>query len=243
MADADDATVRMVVAAAISAAGPMGSNPVAWQAKISALIPQCAAMLEMQSRQAHQAKQVLEAAVFTAVYLSHEREESSTRAIVTLAKNAEGETETIRTNRTDRADGRALVEQLNRLTSGQEIRVWKAIEEMSGRQDRKVRVLVHFQPLTRNAAQASDTPSPPVREGAGDAPEEGASTPPPPAAPAPNIDPRVATIRANIKAAKDVPRTVACFKAKGWAKAEDIPEASLERALYMSLHEGEEPFR
>lgn len=236
---ADDNTVRMAVAAAIAAAGPMGSNPGLWNAKIAALIPQCAAMVDEHSRQFHQAKQVLEAAVFTTTYLSHEVEESSTRAVVTLLKNAEGETEQIRTERTDRPAGRAMLDQLGRLTRGQEIRVWKAIEEMTTRSDRKVRILVHFQPTFKHAAD----PTPPPTDGQ----QTGESAPPPespapPAAPSPTVDPRVQAIRDNIAASKDRSRTVACFKAKGWALATEIPEDQLERALYMSLHEGEEPF-
>lgn len=235
---ADEATIRAAVAAALSAAGDAGPGGYAWRERVMRLIPECAVMLDLGSRESQLAKEVLEAAIFSSVYHSHEVEESSTRAVVTLIKNDAGETETIRTMRTDSSLGKAMLGKLGNLKSGQPVVIWKAIEEMSGRADRKVRVLVHLEP--RRMSAPTPTGPPPEERQAGAPPAAEVHRQPGP--PATDGDIREA-IRRNIKASKNPDATLAAIRARfGVQMAKDIPDADLEVALYMSLHEGEEAF-
>lgn len=235
----DDATIRAAVQAAIAAAGNAGPGGVAWRSTVMRLIPECAAMLELGSRESQLAKQVLEAAIFSSVYHSHTIEESSTRAIVTLVKNDAGETETIRTMRTDNSLGKAMLSKLGALQQGQQVVIWKAIEEMANRADRKVRVLVHLE-ARRMSAPPTPTGPPPAEERQAEAPPAPVR-PQEPVAPAEG-DVREA-IRQNIRLAKDQDKTLEAIRKRyGITYAKDIPEDKLEEALYMSLHEGETPF-
>jgi hypothetical protein len=143
--------IPSIIAAAIAAAGPKGSNDGAWKAKINEAIPHVASMLGEHSRQWRIAAEVLGASVFTATYVDHAVEESSTRVLVHLdtgkpTKNYPDGIEPIRTHRTDNAQGRSMKERLDRLSAGDEVVVWKALESMGdGADANKVRVLVHFE--------------------------------------------------------------------------------------------------
>jgi hypothetical protein len=145
--------IPSVIAAAVAAAGPMGNNPGAWKGKVNNAIPAIAAMMHETTRQWKIAEEVLGASVFHATYVSHEIEDSSTRVVVLIdtgkaTKNYPTGIEPIRSHRTDNAQGRHMLERLNRLKPGQEIMVWKTMESMGeGVDANKVRVLVHFEPL------------------------------------------------------------------------------------------------
>jgi hypothetical protein len=238
----DDITVQMAVAAAIASAGPSGANTHDWYKRVMTKIPQAAAWIAAGSRPFELAKQVAEAQHFTGILRGVEIEESSKRGIISLA-NRNGEIEKLRTNPQWSPHGKAIYDALQRVQVGSLIMVWKAIENVQGDATKKVRVVVHFEVLRgpEDAAQGQVPTQPPEREGAGRAPEEEPSISPP-VPPVPNEDPRREAIRENIKAAKNPARIKAEFKKLGWTKAADIPEADLEKALFMSLHEGEEPF-
>lgn len=242
---ADDSMVQLAVAAAIAAAGPAGAGGKAWEDRVMANIPQVAAWMSEGARPFELAKQVAEAALFRAVYRGYEMEESSQRAVVQLVSDR-GEVEHIRTNPVYRPHGASLVRKLDRVQSGAECLVWKVNEPMAGTKDRNVRVLVHLQ-VIKNAAPedppSSGSPTPAEQPGVEREPEV-PDTPPAPPAPTPQEGDVRAAISANIRALAEAPRkrALAGMRAKGWQTAADVPDDMLDLALYMSLHEGQEPF-
>ena len=143
--------IPSIIAAAVAAAGPKGSNEGQWKAKINDAIPHIASMIHDGSRQWKIAEEVLGASVFVATYVDHAVEESSTRVVVHIdtgkaTKNYPDGIEPIRSHRTDNAQRRSMKERLDKLTKGDEIVVWKALEAMGdGADANKVRVLVHFE--------------------------------------------------------------------------------------------------
>lgn len=182
MSEEHDKVIPSILAAAVAAAGPMGSNVGAWKGKVNAAIPAVAAMMHETTRQWKIAEEVLGASVFHATYVSHKLEESSTRVVVTIdtgkpTKNYPDGLEPIRTHRTDNAQGRSMAARLDQLAAGDEIMVWKALEAMGdGADANKVRVLVHFDTLPKR------TNSPGRGEAAGTAPaSDGQPVEPPPA--------------------------------------------------------------
>jgi hypothetical protein len=156
-----DENVPMIIAAAIAAAGPRGSNDAAWKAKVNEAIPHVVSMIGEGSRQSKIATEVLGASVFVAQYVRHEVEQSSTRCVVWLnsgrpSRNYPDGIEPIRSHRTDNAQGRAMKECLDRLSPGDELVVWKALEEAG---ENKVRVLVHFETRPKREVSVSGFPS------------------------------------------------------------------------------------
>ena len=168
----DNEIIPGVIAAAIAAAGPRGDNEAAWRAKINAAIPAIAAMMNPPEKDAKGSKQwqvaseVLGATVFTAEYVSHAIEESSTRVVVQLdsgkpSKNYPDGVEPIRTHRTDGAQGKAMLAKLKQLTAGDSVVVWKAMEAMSGAAaGEKARVLVHLETRPKWKRDENMTPAP-----------------------------------------------------------------------------------
>jgi hypothetical protein len=157
---ADD-NIPMIIAAAVAAAGPRGSNDAAWKAKINEAIPHIASMISEGSRQTKIATEVLGASVFVAEYVRHELEPSSTRCVVWLnsgrpSRNYPDGIEPIRSHRTDNAQGRSMKERLDQLSPGDELVVWKALEEAG---ENKVRVLVHFETRPKREVSVSGFPS------------------------------------------------------------------------------------
>jgi len=153
--------IPMIIAAAVAAAGPRGSNDAAWKAKINEAIPHIASMISEGSRQTKIAQEVLGASVFIAEYVRHEVESSSTRCVLWLnsgrpSRNYPDGIEPIRSHRTDNAQGRAMKERLDQLKPGDEIVVWKALEEAG---ENKVRVLVHFETRPKREVSVSGSPS------------------------------------------------------------------------------------
>jgi hypothetical protein len=173
---ASDDELRAIVLGAISAAPAMsGLQAGAWIAKVNEAIPHVAAMMrrgllpEHDSRQIRNAREVAEAEVFTGVYLSHEMDPPkagkppSTRVLVHFrSERQDAKAETIRTHRTDTSAGKVMQARLDKLESGARIVIYKAMEEMSGSQGRKVRTLVHFETLPQrtDTQQAAKSGSP-----------------------------------------------------------------------------------
>lgn len=156
---------RMAVAAAFSFAGQPGNSEAAWRVRFNEGVLRAAA--QMNGRAAKMAQEVLDADVFRAEYLGHELEESSTRLLVhvrsdTTAKsdaNDDG-TETLRTERTDNALGRAMQKRLEAIQPGTTILVFKYIEHMEGRGSKnKVRIMKHFEFLAPPSGDATPSPS------------------------------------------------------------------------------------
>jgi len=239
----DDSVAQMAVAAAIASAGAAGSDVRGWENRVKAMIPRITAMLTDEGQYGARAlaKQVGEAQVFRVVFDGYEMEESSKRAVVQLI-NSKGEVEPIRTNPNYPPHGLAIIDQLSRLQKGTEILVWKAIETMQDRQDRKVRVLVHFQVLKGPVKADAATAAPPERTA-----ERGRAQDAPPSEPGPSAPEQAASPRlirhCLAQLAPDARgRVVAALKTHGWANADSIPEDKLARALYMVQHDGEEPF-
>lgn len=171
MSDHDE-IIPGVVAAAIAAAGPRGTNEAEWRAKINAAIPAIAAMMNPPEKDAKGSKQwqiaseVLGASVFTGEYVSHEVEASSTRAVVKIdtgreSKNYPDGIEPIRTHRTDGAQGKAMLKKLEQLEPGESVVVWKALEQMAGAASgEKARVLVHLETRPKWKRDENMTPAP-----------------------------------------------------------------------------------
>ena len=160
--------IPSIIVAAVAAAGPKGSNDAQWKAKINDAIPQIAAMLNDRTRQWHIAEEVLGAAVFVAAYVDHTVEESSKRCVVRIdsgkpSKNYPDGIEPIRTHRTDNAQGKAMKERLDKLTKGDEIVVWKAIEA-SDDGNEKYRVLVNFETRPKRKDTQDRTPTGTVKD-------------------------------------------------------------------------------
>jgi hypothetical protein len=161
-----DEIIPAIIAAAVAAAGPKGANDGAWKAKVNEAIPHIASMVNPASRQWHIAEEVLGASVFVGTYVDHHVEESSTRCVVHIdtgkaTKNYPDGIEPIRTHRTDNAQGRSMKERLDRLSAGDELVVWKALESMGdGADANKVRVLVHFETRPKRKDSPGRSPAP-----------------------------------------------------------------------------------
>ena len=155
-----------IIAAAIAAAGPKTGSEAAWKAKINELIPSIVSMMGDGSRQTRIAQEVIGASVFVAEFVRYEVEESSTRCVVWLnsgrpSRNYPDGIEPIRSHRTDNAQGRAMQEKLNQLQPGDEVVVWKALEEAG---DNKVRVLVHLEKRPGRSEKPAYKPDPPQEQ-------------------------------------------------------------------------------
>lgn len=156
-----------VVLAAVNAAGPVGSNQAAWRARIrDDLVPMIAAMVRPGSPLLQRAEHVMDAAVFGGELVGMELESSSTRVIVkfrsetTSKTDADGDgTETIRTYRTDSAQGKAQYRRLQEAGIGAKLLIYKFMED-TGNAGREVRVLAHFEVLSTGTRSESPPPGP-----------------------------------------------------------------------------------
>lgn len=231
----DDQTLRMAVAAAVAASGQNAPYE-----RVMALIPQVTIWLtDSEAGPMAFARQVAEAEYYSGVLHSTHLEERTKRLIITTVKNDAGETEEIRTNPIYTPHGKAIADAIKRVEAGTRILIWKTIETSRNDATKKVRVAVHFKvlPARDAAAGESGAPRPPQQADA----EEPRETSTPPAASASNLDPRHQAIRDNIRAAKDPIGTAKALRDR-WGTVDKVPEEELETALFMSLHEGEEPF-
>jgi hypothetical protein len=171
--------LRQILIGAIAAGPPLaGIQPGVWLGKVNEAIPFVAAMMSEGSRQMRAAREVATADVFTGIYHSYTVETTSTRCVVEfVGERANSEPETIRTHRTDTAAGRAMQARLDKLAAGDRLVLYKAMEEMSGTQGRKVRTLVHFETLPARSADTQQAAKPGLAPIPGQAP---AAQPPAP---------------------------------------------------------------
>lgn len=144
----DDATRTQVILAAVGSAGPVGADKAEWNALVRDQAVTIAVMLgENSSVSQALAKFANAGKPFPALILGGKREESSTRMVVNF-RNKDGETEQIRTDRTDSPEGLAMSNIVKGL-KGHKVLIWKEIEEsgQSGPQAKKYRVLRHVEDL------------------------------------------------------------------------------------------------
>lgn len=174
MADDQLREARLIVAAAIAAAGPCQSS-IAWRGRVNSLIAPVAAMFGERSNQVQRALGMLNASVFTAPFVGMEMENSSTRIIVKLEhpidKDHPDGIEQLRTERTDTPAGKAMAEKLEHVAPGNTLLCWKALEDIRSGPNtgRQVRVVYHIEILPDRKDSAPRAPvAPTVRS----APEE-----------------------------------------------------------------------
>ena len=156
-----------IIAAAVAAAGPMGTNEGAWKMKVNRAIPHIAAMINDGSRQWKTALEVLDASVFTGSYVRHEIEESSTRVILYVdvgrpSDNYPDGIENISTHRTDNRAGKDQLERIEKLQPGDELAMWRTMEPIKGT-NKSRRTLVHFETRPKRT-QSSAVSAPPVEQ-------------------------------------------------------------------------------
>jgi hypothetical protein len=159
-----DEVIPSIIAAAVAAAGPMGTNEGAWKAKVNRAIPHITSMINDGSRQWKTALEVLEASVFTGTYVRHELEESSQRVVVHVdvgrpSENYPDGIEPIRTHRIDNAAGKAQLERIERFEPGQELALWRTMEKIEG-SNKSVRTLVHFETRPKRQDRTAEASSP-----------------------------------------------------------------------------------
>ena len=166
MADATEAELaagRDILIGAIAGAAMAPAGTPQWKAKIAMLIPEVAAMMEPTSRMLQRALMCMDAQFIAATYEGFTYEESSTRLVVTLKSDRNDDIETIRTERTDTAAGKAMREKLEHLEKGRRILVRKVMEPMHNQPGRSVRILMHFEvlPDRKDAEGRGQRESPP----------------------------------------------------------------------------------
>ena len=157
---------------AVLAAGDP-SNTKRWKRKVQEVLPVYAALArEDYGYWGKEAQGIIDAQVFVGTFKSMRLEESSKRLIVTMeSPKADDGVEEIRTERTDTPPGWVMKERLEHLEPGTEIAAFKKVESIG--QNKKVRVLVHFEPLRSSKSTGNDgappsrssQPVPPPAEG------------------------------------------------------------------------------
>lgn len=141
-----------IVLAAINSAGPVreGESPDQYQARVAAQAKSIFLMLGEGSKVRRKLDQLADAKVFSAVVQRVVKEKSSTRGKITLktrpSKHYPDGIETVRTERTDGADGEGLA-MAKRLTElkGHRVLLWVEVQEMSN--GNKVRIVQHVEDL------------------------------------------------------------------------------------------------
>lgn len=143
--DAD--TKTQIILAATASAGPV-SDPD-WTLHVTEAATRITAMLSDTSDVSQAIAQIEAAKVFPAVVESVKREESSTRALVTLktrpSEHHPDGLEQARTARTDTRLGLAMAKRLTALR-GHRVMLWVEVEPI-GNGTRKVRVIRHVEDL------------------------------------------------------------------------------------------------
>ena len=147
---------------AVMSAGDSGARD--WKRKVQEALPKMSALVrDDYGFWGKEAQGIIDAAVFVGTYRGHELEESSQRLIVKIEsahdKGDGPEIEQIRTERTDTPPGAVMAARLKALEPGTEIAAFKKIEAMRGSKDRKVRVLVHFEPIRSKSSAGNDAAS------------------------------------------------------------------------------------
>jgi hypothetical protein len=172
MADRD--TIERILASAIVAAGPMGSNAYEWRMKIQSLIPEIAAVFEPDhSREWQRAEAFLGAQIFSGIFQGMTLEESSKRYIVRIdagaveKKTGEKKIDELRTDRVDNYLGKSMLAKLQQLQPGDEVIAWRVNEKMQGGQ-LSVRVLYRI--VKKFSAAGTVSPTTPPQRSAAPAP-------------------------------------------------------------------------
>lgn len=149
---------QRVIAAAIAAAGPMGSQ-WEWEQRVIAALPIVATMLsDEQSLIAKRTKMFADAHVYTGLFVSLRLEESSKRAILRTdpqkTKDGVPQFDEIRTDRID-GYGQRTYQTLRKCKPGDELLCWRVNEPMRTDPMKNVRVLYHVKVL-RQAQKPGD---------------------------------------------------------------------------------------
>lgn len=146
----DSNTRTAVVAAAVTAAGPVGDNPAAWQARVQQNAVSIAVMASEKHEIAKAIEAIEESKVFTGTVVGVKKEKSSTRGVITLFTGTDRAREgvpegceQVRTERTDNPNGMAMAMSVREMV-GQRVKVWVEVEEYNNGAG-KVRVLRHFE--------------------------------------------------------------------------------------------------
>ncbi|MHC4408924.1 MAG: hypothetical protein ACYS0F_07970 [Planctomycetota bacterium] len=151
---------QAVMMAVLAAGDP--SNEKAWKARVQRTLPLFAALLRGgYGYWGKEAQKVIESQVFTGEFLGMELEESSKRIIVHIrSASGDNSTESIRTERTDVPPGWHMQRKLEDLAVGTKIVAFKYMEQIGfGKDAKKVRVLVHFEPIVRSKKSAPNNPA------------------------------------------------------------------------------------
>lgn len=150
MSDSD--TLRQqIILAAVNAAGEKYDNesPAQYEARVAAEARRIKVMTSPQSRISRALDVLDECKVFTAEVVKIEKEQRSTRGLITLkgkpSKFSPDGIETVRTERTDNPEGVAMVRALKPLI-GHRVLLWVELEAVNEGAS-KVRVVRHVEDL------------------------------------------------------------------------------------------------
>lgn len=164
MADEVEVSDRARTAAMLAVMSAGSAEGREWKRKVQEALPKMAALVrDDYGFWGKEAQGIIDASVFVGTYRGHELEESSQRLIVKIESAHDAgdgpEIEQIRTERTDTPPGAVMAARLKALEPGVEIAAFKKIEAMRGSKDRKVRVLVHFEPIRSKSSAGNDAAS------------------------------------------------------------------------------------
>lgn len=233
-----DVAVRL----AIQAAGTIDDG---WETRVNMLVPAVAAMLrppkdgQRSSSPMLVAQQVFDAQVIFGTYLSKHLDERSQRYVVSFQADNGDTPEELRTHRIDETAGAAMVLRLMQIKEGDRCAFFKYVDTVD--RSTKVRYLVAIEKQPTKNARAATPPQRPRGSGA----ERPAAAPPQPAveAPAPNQS-KAAVIRGLLAELSEEQRLKAIdmLSKKGWATADEIPDAEFDKAMYIARHQREDYF-
>lgn len=144
----DTNTRTNIITAAVNAAGPVGDDRAAWNAKVTENAVAISVMLTETSSVNKAIDQIAACKVFPASVVEIVKEQRSTRGVVTLktkpSTHAPDGIETARTDRTDNAQGQAMAKKIRSLV-GNRVLLWVELEVMAN--GNKVRVIRHVEDL------------------------------------------------------------------------------------------------
>jgi hypothetical protein len=142
-----DQTRTAIILAAAQSAGPVGNDQAAWDARVRAQALTITEMLSPTSTVARAVDGFWRAGKpFPGTILGGRIEPTSTRLVVQF-RNRDGQTEAIRTDRTDTPEGRSMAD-LVRTLKGHRVLIWKEMEANGeGANAKRFRVLRHIKDL------------------------------------------------------------------------------------------------
>lgn len=156
-----DAAIRtQIILASVASTGPVGDDPTDWQVRVAETAARITAMCSESSPVSVAVEGVERSKVFTAVVEAVRKEQSSTRAVVTLKTrpsqfHPDG-LEEARSERTDNPVGLAMARRLVSLR-GHRVALWVEVESTSSGSS-KVRVVRHVEDLGPANAEAPEAP-------------------------------------------------------------------------------------